>query len=117
LTVAIDVAGAVELDGGFDQGGEPQDEEDEGPEEDDPRDEEAPGGEDEDHEEEEEGEGGGHDGECEEPASNVLATVTKFKGARTALSLRVDLPRNADLHLLLHSDKPCENPQIRRRSR
>lgn len=66
VAVAVHTAlGAVELNGGFDQAGEPEDEEDEGAEDDDAGEELALGDEDEDDEEEEEGEdaGGDHVGE------------------------------------------------------
>ena len=55
------------MDGGLDEGREPEDEEDEGAEQDDARDEEAARCEDEDRVEEEESQAGCYDHEGEEP--------------------------------------------------
>ena len=76
LADVVDVGlGTIELDGGLNEQGEPEDEEDERSQKDDSRDKEALGGEDENDKEKEEGEGGDGDAVGKEPIIECVSTL------------------------------------------
>lgn len=110
VTVAVDISAAVELDGGFDECGDPQDEEDEGAEQDTARDQHSLRGEDEDDGEEEDGEAASDNGKGEDPEKRVSLGLGARMRPRGRLAA---IPGNSDSKLILHRDEPSIDSQNR----
>ena len=111
LAIAVDVAtGAVELDGGFDQAGEPEDEEDKGPQYDGARYQVTLGGETQDDEEEEKGESADYYHEWHDPTQTIQLASNRSTTRQEPKEKR-NVPWYPEFHRSLYTHKPSKHPQ------